>query len=179
MLTVVHPKSATRQDALRDGIRRAEAALREGAPLRTCLAHLTAVVEKLAADDVVASILVLDRNGLLRNGASPHLPADYLKAIDRIKPDADMGTCAAAAARGECVFTPDFTEDHCWAELRHLPMAIGFVGAWSCPIKSAQGGQVLGTFGTYFREKRMPTEDEVALVQALAPVAARMIEARA
>jgi hypothetical protein len=37
--------------------------------------------------------LILDENGLLRNGASPNLPQDYLRAIDRLKPDANVGTC--------------------------------------------------------------------------------------
>jgi hypothetical protein len=48
----------------------------------------------------VCSILVLDKEGLLRNAASPNLPADYLAAIDRLKPNADVGTCSAAAATG-------------------------------------------------------------------------------
>ena len=77
-------------------------------------------------------------------------------AIDRLRPNAQLGTCAAAAATGEIVLTPDFCADSKWAELRHLPLALGFVGAWSHPIK-ASDGRVLGTFGTYFRERREPT----------------------
>ncbi len=117
------------------------------------------------------SILVLDDEGLLRNGASPNLPADYLDAIDRLKPDADVGTCAAAAATGSIVFTPDFFADDKWAELRHLPSALGFVGAWSMPIK-ASDGRVLGTFGTYFRDRRIPTTEERDGVEHLVAAAA-------
>jgi hypothetical protein len=117
------------------------------------------------------SILVLDDEGLLRNGASPNLPADYLDAIDRLKPDADVGTCAAAAATGSIVFTPDFCADDKWAELRHLPSALGFVGAWSMPIKAADG-RVLGTFGTYFRDRRTPTPEEREGVEQLVAAAA-------
>lgn len=73
--------------------------------------------------------LVLDEEGLLRNAASPDLPLDYLNAIDRLKPDAKVGTCAAAAATGCVVITPDFRADDKWAELRHLPLSLGFVGA--------------------------------------------------
>jgi len=112
--------------------------------------------------------------GLLRNGASPNLPADYLDAIDRLKPNPKLGTCAAAAATGAVVVTPDFQADDKWAELRHLPMALGYVGAWSMPIKSPQG-KVLGTFGTYFRKRRLPTQDERWYVERLANTAARVI----
>jgi len=132
-------------------------------------------VEALARDNVVASILLLDRDGLLRNGASPNLPADYLDAIDRLKPDPDLGTCAAAAATGEVVETPSFYDDRRWAELRHLPLALGFLGAWSQPIKAADG-RVLGTFGTYFREHRRPTAAEREAVALLAEAAAEAIE---
>ena len=65
------------------------------------------------------------------------------------------------------VVTPDFCADSKWAELRHLPMALGFVGAWSHPIKAADG-RVIGTFGTYFRERREPRPDEREAVRALA-----------
>jgi GAF domain-containing protein len=152
----------------------AQRLMQQGAPLRDVLAQLTTAVETIGKGRTVASILVLDRDGLLRNGASPNLPADYLDAIDRLKPDPHLGTCAAAAATGEIVETPSFHADARWAELRHLPMALGFVGAWSRPIKDGQG-KVLGTFGTYFREQRLPTATEREAVELLAAVAATAI----
>ena len=120
---------------------------------------------------------MIDREGLLRNGASPNLPADYLDKIDRIRPDPNVGTCAAAAARGEIIFTPDFRKDGKWAELKHLPLEIGFRGAWSMPIKT-QAGRVVGTFGTYFREPRLPTAEEMETVAFLVPASAAAIAAR-
>lgn len=148
----------------------------EGAPVREVLTFLASCAERLAGGGIVASILVLDPEGLLRNGASPNLPADYLDAIDRLKPDANLGTCAAAAATGEIVLTPDFCADEKWAELRHLPLALGFRGAWSMPILSASG-RVLGTFGTYYRDiHRTPTPAEREAVRILASAAALAIE---
>jgi GAF domain-containing protein len=123
----------------------------------------------------VASVLVLDEDGLLRNGASPNLPRDYLDAIDRLKPDPGVGTCAAAAATGSVVVTPSFLADGKWEELRHLPLALGFAGA-SMPIKSADDGCVLGTFGTYYMDVRQPTEPEMQAVRTLAAAAARALE---
>lgn len=149
--------------------------LAAGATRLQILARLTAAAERLAGPGTVASILVLDETGLLRNGASPNLPADYLRAIDRLKPDARVGTCAAAAATGCVVVTPDFRADEKWAELRHLPLSLGFVGAWSMPIKSVDG-RVLGTFGTYFRVLRTPTPREQAGVALLAAAAAQVLE---
>jgi len=64
------------------------------------LAMLASAAEHVSGGSAVCSILVLDSDGLLRNGASPNLPADYLKSIDRLKPDPQVGTCSAAAATG-------------------------------------------------------------------------------
>ena len=161
---------------VREASERALRMLGEGAKQREILPVLVRAAEKATGGNAVSSILVIDGDGLLRNGASPGLPEDYLKAIDRLKPDPGVGTCAAAAATGRVVHTPDFRADGKWEELRHLPMALGFVGAWSQPIKTPEG-KVLGTFGTYFRESRAPTEQEQRDVAALASTAAIVIDA--
>jgi len=163
------------QHTVAQALRTAQRLLRERQPMRSVLAHLAGTVEAVTPGSV-ASILVVDGEGLLRNGASPNVPADYLDAIDRLKPSPNVGTCAAAAATGEIVITPDFCADARWAELRHLPLALGYLSAWSMPIKGGDG-RVLGTFGTYYRERRAPTEQERELVALLAPLAAEAISA--
>ena len=139
------------------------------------LAFLASAAEKAAGPDAAVSILLLDKFGLLRNGASPQLPSDYLQAIDGLKPDANVRTCAAAAATGKVVFTPSFYADNKWSELRHLPTSLGFVGAWSMPIKTNEN-KVLGTFGTYFRNQRKPSDEEIKGTELLASAAAKVLE---
>jgi GAF domain-containing protein len=135
------------------------------------LSYLASAAETAAGNGTAASILLLDEDGLLRNGSSPQLPADYLLAIDGLKPDADVGTCAAAAATGNIVVTPSFYADNKWAELRHLPLALGYVAAWSMPIKNADN-KVIGTFGTYFRQYRHPSSEEMKGTELLASAVA-------
>jgi hypothetical protein len=151
--------------------------LEAGTPWREILCRLVLEGELLAGTGSTVSILVLDENGLLRNGASPNLPDDYLSAIDGLKPSPTLGTCAVAAATGNIVLTPDFCADDKWAELRHLPLALGYVGAWSMPIKASRGS-VLGTFGTYYREKRSPRPEEQRGVASLASAAALVLTRR-
>jgi len=148
--------------------------LENGEPNNTILAFLIDSAETLAGPCSVCSILLLDKDGLLRNGLSPRLPHDYLTAIDGLKPHPFVGTCASAAATGKPVITKDFKSDNKWGELRHLPLALGFVGAWSMPIKTAEG-KVLGTFGTYFTEQREPSESEILYVKKLADVTAKVL----
>ena len=155
---------------------RAQRMIGEDAPLREILTCLVTAAENVSGPRAAVSVLVLDQDGLLRNGASPNLPRDYLDAIDRLRPDAGLGTCAAAAATGDVVVTPSFLADDKWAELRHLPLALGFAGAWSMPIKSPADGRVLGTFGTYYKDVRQPTPEEMAAVRDLAQIAARALD---
>jgi len=178
--------ASVRPGAANDGVdpvafacERAEHLIRENAPLHEILTCLVAAAESVSSSGAVASVLLLDRNGLLRNGASPSLPRDYLDAIDRLKPDAAVGTCASAAATGRIVVTPSFLADDKWAELRHLPLSLGFAGAWSMPIKSGQDGRVLGTFGTYYRDVREPSPREIEAVRTRAGTAARAVESAA
>lgn len=157
------------------GFSQAMEMITQGYPKQEIFTFLVKVAENIAGADTVSSILILDQDGLLRNGASPRLPADYLEAIDKLKPDPQVGTCAAAAATGNMVITEDFYDDGKWAELRHLPLALGFKGAWSMPIKNSNG-KVLGTFGTYFSRKRIPSNTEINGIQMLAKATAAVLE---
>jgi PAS domain S-box-containing protein len=143
----------------------------KGAPLTQVLNYLTHIVEQQAEGDAVASIFLLDEQGCLRNSASPNLSKDYLRAIDGIKADVNVGTCSVAAASREVVVTPDIAADPKWMGLSHLPMKLGLKAAWTIPI-IARDGNVLGTFGTYFRQRREPTAIERQVVEILGRTAA-------
>lgn len=155
---------------------RARALIDAGAARGNVLSCLIQAAELISPPGAVSSILVLDEQGLLRNGHSPGLPSDYLEAIDRLKPNPRVGTCAAAAATAAVVVTPDFLADDKWAELKHLPLSLGFVGAWSTPIFSARSVAVLGTFGTYYRDRREPTLFEVKSIEKLASLAGLVLD---
>ena len=138
------------------------------------LTYLATETEKVLGFGCVVSILLIDENGLLRNGASPNLPPDYLNAIDGIRPHPYVGTCAAAAATGEIVVTENFLADDKWSELKHLPLSIGYVGAWSVPIKN-KNNCVLGTMGVYEKSAKLPHADDVRGIELLTKAAAHIL----
>ena len=159
--------------AVRDAcLRRIE----QGDPATAVLSELADAMDRLVGEGGAASVLCLDAGGALRGVAGARLPAPYVAAIDGLRPDPRVGTCAAAAALGEEVMTPSFLDCDRWRELGHLPLALGFVGAWSHPIRSLVDGRVLGTFGVYHRDVRLPTDAERTAVRALAIVAACALE---
>lgn len=161
--------------ALLAGQKRTLELLLDGAPLPIVLQSVAALVNELSDGDAATSILLLDGEGRLREGASPGFPAEYIAAIDGLPAEPGVGTCAEAAATGEVVITVDIASDPSWEGLRHLPLGLGFVAAWSQPIR-ARNGEVLGTLGTYFRERRGPRTRERDVVEVLASTAALAIE---
>ncbi|MDF2449798.1 MAG: hypothetical protein K0R26_2302 [Bacteroidota bacterium] len=152
----------------------AQKMLQSGTGKRKILIYVAKEADHIFGSQSAVSILLLDEKGLLRNAISPKLPEDYIKAIDGIKPDPGLGTCAAAAATGNVVITTNFNADNKWAELKHLPISIGFAGAWSMPIKT-DNGKVLGTFGTYYRQIKTPSEVELNGVRLLAQTISEVI----
>ncbi len=149
-----------------------------GAPLEQVFNLLIAAVEQETPGEAVGSIHLYDpAKDCLRHGAAPSLPEDFNRQFDGVAVKSDVGTCVNAAARGDIVFTPDIAAAPEWTGFAHLPLGLGLVAAWSMPILSA-AGNVLGIFGTYFRQKRHPTLLEIERVGMLAKTAALAIERR-
>lgn len=146
-----------------------------GTPLDEILRHLAGTVEIQADGGVASAIQVLDAEGKLGGGVSRSLSKQFLRAISGLPADPESLTCCAAAATGRIVVTPDFSKAAGWAPFRYLVEEAGFASGWSMPIRAGDG-RVLGTFDTYFREKRAPAEEERELVAVLAQTASIAIE---
>jgi PAS domain S-box-containing protein len=149
----------------------------KGAPLSEVLVYLAKVVEEQSQGQTAASILLLDKQGRLHNGASPSLTEKYIQAIEGLEADINLGTCSAAAASGQIVITPDIAADPKWNGLAHLPLEQGLRSAWAMPI-IARNGHVLGTFGSYFRDCREPSPAELQVVEILGRTVALAIEGK-
>jgi PAS domain S-box-containing protein len=168
-----------RSESLLKGQNLALELVASGVPLEQVLECLARIIEEQSGGTAVASIFLVDADGLrLRVGAAPSLPAEYNAAVDGISIREGLGTCADAAARGAVTVTTDICAAPSWKGLAHLPAGLGLHAAWSMPIV-ASTGRVLGTIGTYFRELRGPTEREKRVVEGLCRTAAIAIERRA
>ncbi|GAB3726349.1 hypothetical protein GCM10028862_01540 [Luteimonas pelagia] len=168
------PASAPHSRALLDRQRGVLEMVVRGEPLPLVLAELCRIVEDEASDEVVAAVLLVE-DGHLRHGAAPGLPDEYNAAVDGLAVSPDLGTCSAAAARNTIIVTPDIAADPRWEGIARLPLGLGLPAAWSMPITGSDGA-VIGTFGTYFRARRVPTQLEIDLVGTLARTAALAIE---
>jgi len=148
----------------------------QGAPLARVLEEIVLGFEFEIHERAIASILLFDANsGRLRHGAAPNLPDAYNRAIDGLLIGPTVGTCGVAAALKKPVYTIDIEADPCWETGRELARAHGLRACWSTPI-IAGDGELLGTFGVYFRETRGPTGDEIRILENTTRAASIAIE---
>ena len=146
-----------------------------GAPLTEILRSIVGLIEG-QSEGMICSIFLVEKDGVhLRYAAAPNLPEIYRIATDGAKIGPNGEPCSLASYRREAVFVADFQSDSRCANFRDKPLSAGLLAGWSSPIIS-HGGEVLGTFGMYFREVRTPTEREVRLIDYASRVAGIAIE---
>ncbi|MGJ7414602.1 SpoIIE family protein phosphatase [Streptomyces cinereoruber] len=146
------------------------------APLPEVLEGMTRVIEDLAPEEVLVSVLLADADGgHLRHGAAPSLPDFYNRAIDGIATGEGVGSCGTAAHRRRPVIVSDIATDPFWDDFRDLADKAGVAACWSTPIL-ARDGSLLGTFAMYHRTPRAPREADLALARVFADTAALAIE---
>ncbi|HYH08675.1 MAG TPA: GAF domain-containing protein [Thermoanaerobaculia bacterium] len=155
---------------------RIEERIASGAPLRETLEELVRIVESATASGMVASILILDRDGRhLLHGAGPSLPDAYNQAIDGLEIGPEVGSCGTAAFHDKTVSVFDIANNPLWANFRDLALQHDLRACWSTPIHGADG-KVLGTFANYYRVVRDPSPADRELTEMIMQTAATAIE---
>ncbi len=150
-------------------------ALSEGNALTTIL---DIIVRSVEAEDTssLCSILLMDETGThLLHGAAPSLPVFYNEAIHGIAVGDGVGSCGTAAFTGEQVIVEDIQTHPYWANYRELAEKANLRSVWSEPIRNA-AGEVLGVFGIYHREPRVPSREDIHRIESAADFARLAIE---
>lgn len=167
---------SSRRERLVEGENEVLRLIIEHAPLSAILNQLVRAAEHQSSPGLLASILLLDEDGLhLRHGAAPSLPDAYNRAIDGIEIGPAVGSCGTAAYTGEPVVVSDIASDPLWEAFKDLAASHGLRACWSTPIISSRG-QVLGTFALYYRKPTIPDEQDRLIVQLLTRTCALAIE---
>lgn len=124
----------------------------------------------------LCSILVLDHLGKrLLVGAAPSLAPEFNAAIDGILIGDGVGCCGTAAFKGERVIAENIYESPLWAPYRAIADLGGVRSCWSQPIFSSEK-RVLGTFAIYHRKPCVPTDADIARIEAAARYISLAIE---
>src|SRR6267142_2917187 len=145
------------------------------APLNDVL-HSVALLIEAHSEGLLCTIYLLDEDGLrLRFAAGPKLPDAYRVATYGVYIGPEVGSCGAAAYLRKPVYVADVLTHPHFANFRGLLVQAGLRAVWSSPIIS-NDGKVLGTFGMYNREVRLPSPAEMQLIDYAGRIAGIAIE---
>src|SRR5262249_30948857 len=165
-----------RTEWLREAEMRILQMIADGASLTDILNHVCTSVDAQVSPRFT-SILLMDSDGKrLWPTAGPKVPEDWARAITPLPVAADTGLCGTAAFLKTRVIVPDVAAEPIWLEEYRGPaLKNGIRAGWSQPILT-KDNQVLGTFPVYSGEPRVPTSEDLALIEAAGRIALIAIE---
>jgi GAF domain-containing protein len=157
--------------------KRAESLLAEKRTLQMLAggARLSDILENLCdtidaqAGNVISAVMLMDADGMhLWPAAGRRLPKGWVEAINPLTIGPCIGSCGRAASLKQRVIVSDIATDPLWVDYRNVALSYGFRAAWSQPLLS-KNQQVLGTFGMYYAEPRIPSENDLRLIEGVRP----------
>lgn len=83
----------------------------------------------------------------------------YIARMQNVPVASGAGTCGSAAFEQQPVVTEDIQKDARWEDFRAAAQEEKLRACWSMPVVVG-AGELLGTFATYYRAPRSPTESE-------------------
>ena len=147
----------------------------DGASLKDVLDQLCSSIDVQVAPSVTTVLLRDPDRECLWHGGGLGVPHEWIAAIIPVPID-EVGLCGRAAFLKERVVVPNVATEPNWPDqYRDLAIRNGIRGAWSEPIVT-KDDEVLGTFALYSHEPRVPTEEDLALIQGAGHIARIAIE---
>ena len=164
-----------RAEALLAAEKRSLEMIASGARLANILENLCDTIDAQAGN-IISAVMLMDTDGMrLWPVAAPRLPKGWIEAISPLLIGPCIGSCGTAASLKERVIVSDIATDPLWTDHRDVALSYGLRAAWSQPLLS-KNQQVLGTFGMYYAEPRIPSETDLRLIEGAGHIAVIAIE---
>jgi PAS domain S-box-containing protein len=163
---------------LLDGQRRVLEQIATGVPLKEILETLVRLIEAQAEGMRCVVLLADPSQQRLTFAAGPGIPEDYkadMQPYLRIAPD--LGSCGTAAFLRKPVYVRDTSTDPRWKPCREVAVRHGFHAVWSTPILS-DDNTLLGTFGMLYSEPRLPSAEDIKLMEMATQMARVAIQSK-
>ena len=160
MIGTMHDNSEQRyqQDLLALELKIFETSSTHGIPFSEVVNSLLEGIEAMHPG-MYTSVLELLPDNTIQHLAAPTLSQDYLQSVDGLSIGPQAGSCGTAMYRKEPVIVSDISHDHLWEPYREVASRFGLKACWSVPIID-RNGKVMGSFAIYYKEEKLPAENE-------------------
>jgi PAS domain S-box-containing protein len=153
-----------------------ELSVRHESKLEHILAFYLKELESIF-DGMHCSILKLEGDRLY-HWFSLSLPQKYQDAIEGILIGPQVGSCGTAAFTKQKVIVTDIENDSTWVNFKDIALEFGLRSCWSYPIMDSNN-QVIGTFAFYYKEPKVPTQEEEDAIERAKNILQIIIENKA
>ncbi len=167
-----------RADAIAAGERRIFEKIAANAPLSSALESICELIERVTADSYCAINLLDHERQALNFGAAPHLPREFVAAMDGAPIGIRYGSCAAAVYLARQITVADIESDALW-EYRREARPACLPESRLVHAHRRLGRKVVGTFAVYRRQAGIPPARDHELMSRMAQIAGIAIERRA
>jgi len=174
--TGISIESRKRKELLGQAEKRVLEMIGDGASLREVLDQLCSAIDVYVAPSVT-TVLLMDASGKqLWQAGGPRVSREWISAIIPVSIALDAGLCGTAAFLKERVIVPDVATEPNWPDqFRDLAIRNGIRAAWSEPILT-KNNEVLGTFALYSHDSRVPSEEDLAIIEGAGQIARIAVE---
>lgn len=125
---------------------------------------------------LLCSVLLLDEDGkTVKHLSFPSLPAGFIKKIDGLEIGPEAGSCGTAIFLRKTIIVSDIAHDKLWYNYKEFAAKYKLAACWSFPIVTSSN-KVLGSFAGYYREKYIPSDEQVDLFKRVATLMGVIIE---
>jgi PAS domain S-box-containing protein len=144
-------------------------------PVENVLLKYTKGIENIFPD-MICSVLRITNNRMYK-WPSSSLPKGYEDSIEGLLIGENTGSFGTAAYLKESVIVSDIANDSRWENFKHLAIDHGLKACWSQPVINSNGN-VMATFGIYYKEVRLPNEEEQKLITRATSILQVILENR-
>lgn len=144
--------------------------------LHLILSAASTWLESRISNVLVAIMLYSEQEQILKfTSGKQNFSKQYGETIDNINIAPDERTCGRAAYLRKMVVSENLLKDIYWTPYQASIKLEKLCTCWSTPILSARG-TLYGTFATYYRTLRKPTDHNIKLLKQAAAMVALAIE---
>ncbi|MDQ1430589.1 MAG: hypothetical protein QOF40_1191, partial [Actinomycetota bacterium] len=133
-----------------------------GAPVPETLTALVDALEEYVPDGVGSIRLFDPVERTLESVAAPNLPPEYVDAVSELTTLEDV---EEAFNETTIRITRDIATEGARPAVAAMCVSYGLLGLWSMPIRTPDGGDVLGVLAFFLRSVRDPKPDELAAIE--------------
>jgi len=120
-------------------------------------------IESFLEDQSAKCSILSLRDEQLFHCAAPSLEQQYCEIINGVEIGPNVGSCGTAAYRESRVIVEDISTSPLWTNFKGVAHTFGLNSCWSTPIVSTKS-QVIGTFAIYHEIAKVPSEQDLELI---------------